>query len=325
MAWLESPQGRGIVGSQLPGAEALLDAEFTVGDKAAIAGWEQGVLGMRAGGVRWLVLPPNLAYGDEGREDAGIPPSAVVVFRIDVVEVRAGEPSLDAPIPGIGAEQGGVTIASAIKTLRLPSESGGEDDDEWEDDPVGGAEVVLSNEGEEARGDANAEEAGEDGAAGEAVERDLHSEEQGVDRGAIGAGGSAADDGGEGGEGDSDIKLRMARLAEQGGIRHQLGEVLAAPHAHHHAGGAQGWGETGVVDSGGGAGGYGPVLGLGASGVGMGAYVGGGAPSGFVIESLTASRKGQEELAGAVREVKGGVEEVRSKVDRLLEQVTKVE
>ena len=57
----------------------------------------------------------------------------------------------------------------------------------------------------------------------------------------------------------------------------------------------------------------------------MGAYVGGGAPSGFVIESLTASRKGQEELAGAVREVKGGVEEVRSKVDRLLEQVTKVE
>jgi hypothetical protein len=42
--------------------------------------------------------------------------------------------------------------------------------------------------------------------------------------------------------------------------------------------------------------------------------------SGYVLETLAAGRKGQEELAGAVREVRGGVEEVRNKVDRLLER-----
>jgi hypothetical protein len=45
-----------------------------------------------------------------------------------------------------------------------------------------------------------------------------------------------------------------------------------------------------------------------------------GVGSGYVLETLAAGRKGQEELAGAVREVRGGVEEVRNKVDRLLER-----
>ncbi len=42
-----------------------------------------------------------------------------------------------------------------------------------------------------------------------------------------------------------------------------------------------------------------------------------GVGSGYVLETLAAGRKGQEELAGAVREVRGGVEDVRNKVDRL--------
>jgi len=37
-----------------------------------------------------------------------------------------------------------VTIASSIKTLRPPSESGAEDEDEWDDEPVGGGEVVVA-------------------------------------------------------------------------------------------------------------------------------------------------------------------------------------
>ena len=45
-----------------------------------------------------------------------------------------------------------------------------------------------------------------------------------------------------------------------------------------------------------------------------------GVGSGYVLETLAAGRKGQEELAGAVREGRGGVEEVRNKVDRLLER-----
>lgn len=65
----------------MPGADKLLEADFTVGHKTAIAGWEEGVLGMRPGGVRWLLVPPHLAYGDEGREDAGIAPGAALLFR----------------------------------------------------------------------------------------------------------------------------------------------------------------------------------------------------------------------------------------------------
>jgi len=81
LAWLESPQGRGTLGPPLPGADALLEADFTVGHQTAIAGWEEGVLGMRPGGVRWLLVPPHLAYGEEGREEAGIPPGASLLFR----------------------------------------------------------------------------------------------------------------------------------------------------------------------------------------------------------------------------------------------------
>lgn len=317
MAWLESPQGRGILGSPLPGAaDAPLEAEFSVGRGAAIAGWEEGVLDMRAGGVRWLVLPPNLAYGDEGKEEAGIPPGAVLIFRIRLMDVRKCEPSLDAPIPAMGEVHGGVTIAAAIKTLRPPSESEAEDDGEWEEEPAGGAEVAVPND-ESARRNASDEDTLEESSVVEAARTASRGEEHGTDGIVRGGDGGVADEGGECSE--VDIKLRMARLAEQGGIRHQLGDILSAPPAHHQAGGAPVWGENGVGDSGAGGGVYGGGPGIASAAAMMAAY-GGPAPGGFLAESLAASRKVQEELAGSVREVKGGMEEVRSKVDRLLEQ-----
>lgn len=59
---------------------------FTLGANAVIAGWEDGVLGMRVGGRRQLVIPPHLGYGAEG--DGAIPPDAVLVFDVTVVEAR---------------------------------------------------------------------------------------------------------------------------------------------------------------------------------------------------------------------------------------------
>jgi len=59
---------------------------FTVGEGKVIKGWEEGLLGMKAGGQRILVIPPELAYGDSGI--GPIPPKATLVFAIDLILVE---------------------------------------------------------------------------------------------------------------------------------------------------------------------------------------------------------------------------------------------
>jgi FKBP-type peptidyl-prolyl cis-trans isomerase FkpA len=57
------------------------DGEITIilGSKQTIAAWEEGLLGMRVGGKRRLVVPPNLGYGARGAGN-DIPPNTVLVF-----------------------------------------------------------------------------------------------------------------------------------------------------------------------------------------------------------------------------------------------------
>ncbi len=60
---------------------------FTVNDNTVIAGLNDGVVGMRAGGVREFRVPPDLHYGRDGH--AGIiPPKTALVFRVEMVSVR---------------------------------------------------------------------------------------------------------------------------------------------------------------------------------------------------------------------------------------------
>jgi FKBP-type peptidyl-prolyl cis-trans isomerase FkpA len=59
---------------------------FTLGAGGVIAGWDQGVVGMRIGGQRRLIIPPDLAYGSSGR--APIPPNATLVFDITLNAVQ---------------------------------------------------------------------------------------------------------------------------------------------------------------------------------------------------------------------------------------------
>lgn len=60
---------------------------FRIGGRQVIRGWEEAVEGMRPGGRRQLVIPPELAYGGQGLGDV-IPPDAVLVFEIQLVDVR---------------------------------------------------------------------------------------------------------------------------------------------------------------------------------------------------------------------------------------------
>ena len=59
---------------------------FTLGAGEVIPGWDQGVEGMKVGGRRELVIPPELAYGEAGAPPA-IGPNETLVFVIDLLEV----------------------------------------------------------------------------------------------------------------------------------------------------------------------------------------------------------------------------------------------
>ena len=60
---------------------------FQLGAGAVIQGWDQGVQGMKVGGRRELVIPPDLAYGPQGSPPA-IGPNETLVFVIDLLDVQ---------------------------------------------------------------------------------------------------------------------------------------------------------------------------------------------------------------------------------------------
>ncbi|GGO77397.1 FKBP-type peptidyl-prolyl cis-trans isomerase [Nonomuraea cavernae] len=61
--------------------------EFPLGGGRVIAGWDQGVAGMKVGGRRKLVIPPHLGYGSRGA-GASIKPNETLIFVVDLLGVR---------------------------------------------------------------------------------------------------------------------------------------------------------------------------------------------------------------------------------------------
>jgi FKBP-type peptidyl-prolyl cis-trans isomerase len=59
---------------------------FKLGDHQVIQGWDIGVAGMKVGGKRILVIPPDMAYGSQGAGGV-IPPNATLIFEVELVKI----------------------------------------------------------------------------------------------------------------------------------------------------------------------------------------------------------------------------------------------
>ena len=77
------PDGKGLVIDTTVGGESR---DYVLGNGTVIAGWNQGLPGMKIGGTRRLVIPPSLAYG--ASRNGPIPPNATLVFDIELINVK---------------------------------------------------------------------------------------------------------------------------------------------------------------------------------------------------------------------------------------------
>jgi FKBP-type peptidyl-prolyl cis-trans isomerase FkpA len=84
--WLYDPRKPDGKGEQFDSSRNQpLGFSFMVGVGRMIKGWDEGVLGMKEGGRRLLIIPPNMAYGD--RAGGPIPPGSTLIFDVEVLRV----------------------------------------------------------------------------------------------------------------------------------------------------------------------------------------------------------------------------------------------
>jgi FKBP-type peptidyl-prolyl cis-trans isomerase len=84
--WLYSTTAADNKGAQFDSSAGRGPFTFTVGT-GVITGWSNGVIGMRVGGLRKLVIPPDQGYGSAGAPPS-IPPNATLLFEIELLSIN---------------------------------------------------------------------------------------------------------------------------------------------------------------------------------------------------------------------------------------------
>ena len=77
------PDGKGLQFDSSVGGDPF---QFILGTQSVIAGWDRGLVGMKVGGIRRLVIPPSLGYGDI--RNHSIPAYSTLVFDVELVAVQ---------------------------------------------------------------------------------------------------------------------------------------------------------------------------------------------------------------------------------------------
>lgn len=135
--WLYDPSKPDGKGEQFDSSRARpVPFSFLLGAGRVIKGWEQGLLGMKAGGKRTLIIPPALAYGD--RERPKIPKNSTLLFDVEVADVidpsgnamTSASPAPAAPPPAAASGpvrlKGNDPMPKEVKDLTLIERAAGD-------------------------------------------------------------------------------------------------------------------------------------------------------------------------------------------------------
>ena len=89
IGWLYDDTKSDKKGAQFDASPAGQPFVFKLGFAQVIQGWDQGLVGMKVGGLRKLIVPSELAYGRVGA-GSSIPPNATLVFEVELISLVAG-------------------------------------------------------------------------------------------------------------------------------------------------------------------------------------------------------------------------------------------
>jgi FKBP-type peptidyl-prolyl cis-trans isomerase FkpA len=86
--WLYDPASTGMKGRMFDTSQERGPFDLVLGAGQVIPGWDQGIVGMKVGGRRRLIIPSDLAYGVDGAGNGIIPPNATLLFEVELLDVQ---------------------------------------------------------------------------------------------------------------------------------------------------------------------------------------------------------------------------------------------